>query len=272
MKIRSRLEADYRSESIAALLSPLRISIVSQVYHDQALSVEEIAAIENRLIELLQSPVPTATARDFEGSLPFTATPTVTNTPTTTSTSTPTSTSTRTPLPPTRTPTKTKTEPPPKPTKKPETPTITLTPSDTPTPTLSPTPIVDLDDPAVHLISILGERDGVECKLTIAFGVQDPAPSLGVEDSNVKLKFEYPKGSGNNLYPPLTGGGSWQGVPGTRWDGSYSGTQSGLSPDSEIKAWVKVTDNAGHSITALGVVLKINEIEDDSDDCKALQQ
>jgi hypothetical protein len=262
MKLRSRLEADYQLESFADHLSPLRISIVSDVYQDQVLSVEEIAAIENRLIESLQSPVPTATARDFEGSLPFTATATNTNTPTSTSTSTPTSTPTRTPLP-TRTPTKTNTKPPPKPTKKPETPTITLTPSDTPTPTLSPTPIVDLDDPLIKLTHLSGAGG---CTVTIGFDVEDPEPSLGVKDSNVELKFENPKGSGSYFYPSLTGGGNWQGAPGTKWVGSYSGSQSGISPDSEIKVWVSVTDNAGHSVSALGIVLEIDS------NCNPLQQ
>ena len=92
---RSKLKADYGSEYIDALLSPLRISLVSEVYHDQAMSVEEIAAIENKLIDMLKSPVPTATARDYGGSLPHTATATVTNTPTSTSTSTPTATYSR---------------------------------------------------------------------------------------------------------------------------------------------------------------------------------
>jgi len=265
MILRSKLKADYGSEYVEALLSPLRVSLVSEVYHDQAVSVEEIAAIENNLIDMLKSPVPTATARDFEGSLPHTATTTVTITPTSTSTSSPTSTSTSTPLP-TRTATRTITKPPPEPTKKPGTPTISLTPSDTPTPTKSPTPIIDIADPVVHLNRLRGGQDGSECRLTIDFGVEDPAPSLGVEDSKVVLKFEYPNGSGNYLYPSLTGGGDWQGVPGTKWVGSYSGSQSGLSPDSEITAWVRVTDNAGHFVSALGIVLEIDS------SCNALRQ
>jgi hypothetical protein len=122
---------------------------------------------------------------------------------------------------------------------------------------------VDVEDPLIKLTHLSGAGG---CTVTIGFGVEDPAPSLGVKDSNVELKFENPKGSGSYFYPSLTGGGDWQGAPGTKWVGSYSGSQSGISPVSEIKVWVKVTDNAGHSVSALGIVLEIDS------NCNPLQQ
>ena len=58
------------------------------------MSSDDAAGQSQAMAELMKSPVPTATARDFQGAKPFTATPTVTPVPTETPTPTPTNTCT----------------------------------------------------------------------------------------------------------------------------------------------------------------------------------
>lgn len=256
MNVQSRMAANYGRGQESRRMGALHASIFLDALRDQGLGADEARETQKAIERQLLTPVPTATARNFEGDPPFTATATLTSTPTVTTTSTNTLTPTNTPVP-TWTPSVTPSKPPPKPTKKPMTPTITPTPSDTPTPTSSPTPIPDIEDPEVVLKGLQGVPSGAKCEMIVDFDVTDNAPSAGVSDSNVKLKYEYPKGSGNIQFASLSGGGAWLSGPGSTWAGSYSGTVKNLTPATEIKVWVLVTDNAGYSITALGIVLII---------------
>ncbi len=102
--LRSRLSANYAPDAGGSSVRSLRLSIFQEVMQDLGLSGDEAAAESRRIEAGMQGPVPTATARDFDGAEPLTATPT--KTPVPTHTPTPTATATRTPRP---TPTKTKT-------------------------------------------------------------------------------------------------------------------------------------------------------------------
>ena len=102
--LRSRLSANYAPDAGGSSVRSLRLSIFQEVMQDLGLSGDEAAAESRRIEAGMQGPVPTATARDFDGAEPLTATPT--KTPIPTHTPTPTATSTRTPRP---TQTKTKT-------------------------------------------------------------------------------------------------------------------------------------------------------------------
>ena len=249
----SRLVPDYGSDNLGVVFRTLRLAIIREITGD---------GMEQQLL----LPVPTATWRDFAGAAPYTATPTdtstPTNTPTSTATATPTDTPTRTPTS-TRTPTKKPTDkPPPPPTL---TPSITLTPSDTPTPTNSPTPIPDVVGPDVVLTILEGAHDASACTFTIEFDVEDPQPSAGVKDNQVRLFYVYPIGSGDKE-AGLSGGGDWQGsVPGNEWEGTYSGQISGVNTGDKFKFRVDVTDKAGHSGTAGGFTYSVDS------DCRAIK-
>ena len=88
--------------------------------------------------------------------------------------------------------------------------------------------------------------------------MEDPAPSAGVQDSNVHLFYEYPLGSGD-AEASLSGGGGWVGgVPGNQWIGSYSGGFGGVEIGEKFKFRVEVTDNHGHSGAAGGFTYNVN--------------
>ena len=254
--LRSNLAADYGADPGAGRITSLRISIIADWLKDLGFGEDD-----SELLAGLDSPVPTATARNFEGDPPFTAT----MTPSPTQTNTPLPTSTSTPKPPTKTPKPTDTE----------VPEPTELPDDSIAPSISggsffPTfgtllPLCDGND-----IAITGLR------------VEDPGPSSGFglelpDNGWVKLKYEI-LGPGSTGYvysadlgPPLTGG--WTDGPGSSWDAYYKGTltidfsdgyaftaggklffRPPLSGPTEtptpepftVKVWSIVQDNAGN--------------------------
>lgn len=150
----SNLAADYGSDFFHSL-GAFRVAIVREALRDEGFSAQEAEARFNAVVAVYMTPVATATARDFDGNEPFTATNTTTpvqatstekvatethtptlwvveseasSTPTArirTQHSTPTARPTETSLPPTST-------------SVPDTVTVTMKPPDTPTPSLNP--------------------------------------------------------------------------------------------------------------------------------------
>jgi hypothetical protein len=158
LRLRSELQADYSLGEVGSF-GAFRISIVNDILRDQGYSAEEAERRSEAYRIAMNSPVPTATARNLKGDPPQTATPTITSTPTETPTRT---------VPPTATRTKTQ-----KPTKVAtaivKKPTNTKTPkkkaSKTPTPL--PTP------PTGYAVSVTRKK-----------GVDDASDSLGPKDGD----------------------------------------------------------------------------------------
>jgi len=98
LSLSSRLSADYSVDDVGPLKA-LRLSIIGDMLRDMGMGPDEAEDCESAMKALMDNPVPTATARDFEGAPPFTAIPTNTATPTDTPTATATPTSTFTPRP-----------------------------------------------------------------------------------------------------------------------------------------------------------------------------
>src|SRR3989304_3932110 len=98
----SRLSADYRADEGGRSVALISLSILNDAMQTLGLTEDEAATAHESMELAMSQPVPTATAMDFEGAAPFTATPTVTNTSLPTNTATPIPTNTR--RPPTRTP------------------------------------------------------------------------------------------------------------------------------------------------------------------------
>lgn len=178
LQVGSRLNADYSAEG-GESVGAFRLSIVGEALHDEGLSPEQVGEQSEALKEALNSPVPTATARDFDGEDPFTPTPTFTPVPTETSTPTLTYTPTKTPLP-TKTPTT-------KPTKE---------------STSKPKPPSDTKDPQILDFGTLSPPAGdfPGCTGTIrvyALKVVDQEYSSGIKW--IKLKYRDPV-SGSYVY------------------------------------------------------------------------
>ena len=87
LRLGSRLSADYSVDKTGPLKA-LNFSIIGDLLRDLGLSPEEVEEQAGSVELALNEPVPTATARNFEGDPPFTATPTNTSTPTNTPTPT----------------------------------------------------------------------------------------------------------------------------------------------------------------------------------------
>jgi hypothetical protein len=239
MEVRSRLLADYNPDDGQSLFAALRLSILGDSLRDQGLSPEEAEKQREALEEALDDPVPTATALDFEGNAPHTATPTDTATPTNTPTSTPTPTATNTPRP---TATKTNT---PKPTK-------TLKPPNTAVP-------VDNIHPAIADPGTLDMVSVSACEVQVYVmdaQVTDAAPSSGI--NWVKMKYKvYDAATESKIYAgyiysnPLTMCSS--GSTGGGWDACYSGPDP-KPPAFTIKIFngfssqLNLTDSAGFTI------------------------
>jgi hypothetical protein len=208
-KIRSNLSADYRYGETTASLGAFRLSIISDMLRDRGIGEDEAYQKENVMKLAMEGSVPTATAFDYEGNLPLTATPTNTPTKTPTPTFTPTPTATNTRIP-TRTPTKTKT-PKPKPTKTPDPPPLT----DTVAPVIaSPGTVID---------------DWVsDCHVNVYIDsarITDAAPSSGI--NWVKLKYKVYDSSGSTNYTDYTYSSPLMicsgGPTGGGWDACYAG-------------------------------------------------
>ena len=197
--LRSNLAADYGAGPEAGRITSLRISIISDLLKDLGFGGDD-----SDLLEELDSPVPTATARNFQGDPPFTATVTPSPTPTITPSPTPTS----TPRPPTRTP---------KPTDTKESEPTEL-PDDIVGPTLSGGTLFP------NLGTLLPTCEGNDIGIT-GLRVVDPGPSSGI--AWVKLKYKI-LGPGTLDYQysadfgdPVSGG--WTSGEGSTWDAYYKG-------------------------------------------------
>lgn len=255
--LRSRLQADYSPDPLGQRIASLRLTIVDDVLRDLGLSPQAAEAEREALEAAMSQPVPTATARDFAGSAPFTATASPTATATETPVPTPTPIPTRTPRP-TRTPKPTETEPPPAPT--------------------SP-PSEDNQDPQICCFDLDPDPGPLAaCTISVTgIHIYDAAPSSGVDDGDVRLKYRDPE-SGDLIYFATTRlSGGWTAGPGSAWDAWYEGTitirdvEVGVLPPGSlhtvarliaharaaeeaetetIQVWIKVSDIAGHTIYA----------------------
>jgi hypothetical protein len=185
--LRSRLAANYSPDDFVGSLGIFRLSIIDEILLDRGMSPEEAEEQSKKIKEAMESPVPTATARDFEGNEPFTVTPedqltltvsiTPTETPTPTGTILVVNTATDTTIPPTETP---------------------AGPSKTPTFGPSPTPTKCLADP---YIEILLPPDGAVYTL----GDNLPAQAFAYDPDNVdpdtcSLIGVYPDDDGEGIY------------------------------------------------------------------------
>jgi hypothetical protein len=204
----SRLSVDYGADSLPLRIASLRLTIVEDAMRAMGMSDSEVEQHNAEMELAMSQPVPTATARDFQGAAPFT--PTSTFTPVPTDTPEPTATATPTRRPPTRTPTKT-----PKPTK-----------TRRPRPTKTPTPSGgDTDDPVVDISGANfspppGDLFG--CELTVDnVHVTDAIGSSGI--SEVGVKYDADEDGTYEYHPVLSlvsGGPQGDGS----WDGWYAGT------------------------------------------------
>jgi hypothetical protein len=227
--LRSRITANYAPDPVGSTVHSLRLSIFEEVLQDMGMSGGEAASQSQVIQEQLQGPVPTATARDFQGAKPHTATPT--QTPLPTETPTPTVTNTLRPRP-----TRTKTPVP-----------TAVPPTNTPLP-----PSVDIADPQICCINLNPAPTGSLGVCTIAvtdLEAYDPAFSSGINLSGVFI--EYKKAPMGPWQPtPLSKtSGDFVAGPGSDWSGHFDGsfTIHGLVAGDSINVKGLVTDNAGHS-------------------------
>jgi len=189
-RLLSNLQADYSPDEGGAPIGLISLSIMNEALQSLGdslgLTGDEEAALHESLELAMSQPVPTATALNFEGAAPFTATPTVTNTPLPTDTPTPIP--TNTPKPSTSTPT---------------TPTKTATPSRTPEPTdddgeeptatttTAPTAASDSDRPEVVSYEVSPPPGTVTvCTITATVRITDAEPSSGISPSQVGMKYK----------------------------------------------------------------------------------
>jgi hypothetical protein len=209
----SNLRADYGPDALPRRLASIRLTILEDAMRALGMSEDE-AEQRHQSIELAMSqPVPTATALNFEGDAPFTATASVTAVPT----HTPAPTETNTPRPTRRPPTNT-----PKPTKT-KSPRPTRTPGPTSAPTATPSG-VDTTDPEVDASDAdfdppPGDID--VCELHVSnVHITDAIGSSGIDGSQVGIKYN--PGTGLVYLGGMTlVSGGLQGD--TSWDGYYEG-------------------------------------------------
>ncbi len=210
--LRSRLSANYAPDPGGSTVRSLRLSIFQEVMQDLGMSEDEAAGQSQEMAAEMQAPVPTATARDFEGAKPFTATPTVTQTPT--ETPVPTATPTKTPKP---KPTKTKT---PVPT---DAPTMVAVPTSTNTPPAG----VDTTDPTICCMDLNPDPPATLSSCTFdveELEVFDPAYSDGVAAADVYVKYSGPS-TGGYIYTQLSfKSGGFTGGPGSDFSAIFDGT------------------------------------------------
>jgi hypothetical protein len=227
LRLRSNLVADYTAGPVMRMVRSLSLTVMQDVMQDMGMPEDEAASEMRAMQVLLETPVPTVTARNLAGDAPFTATPT--KTPVPTDTPQPTDTPTRPPRP-TATPTKEPTE---KPTKKPKTATPVTGPVDTTEPEICCT---DVDPPEGPLSVCTIEFLEVE--------ILDPAFSDGVGSSDVYGKYEVDGKSGAEV---LSGSGGFVAGFGSDWRGTFSGSLAighGHVGDVVV-AYAKVKNEAG---------------------------
>ena len=253
-QLQSRLQANYAGDE-DGIVPVFRLSIIGEALQDLGLTIFEAEERADVLQQSFNAPVPTATARNFEGEAPFTATPTKTPTSTPTPTITPTTTPTSTPRPtntPVPTPTRTKVP-------------ATAAPSD------GADPVISGGNPSPAPGALPG------CSVTINvtnIHVTDASLSSGIDW--VKLKYRivgYTTCLCSSELSLVSGG--WVSGPGSTWDGIYegsmtidlctaisatcpggSGVRASTMPhgylaatgaDYVIELWYVATDNAGHT-------------------------
>ena len=73
---RSRLGTDYNPGSVSSPFGVFQLSIIGDAFRDRGIPPDDAEDQEGTVKEALNSLVPTATARDFHGEPPDTATPT----------------------------------------------------------------------------------------------------------------------------------------------------------------------------------------------------
>lgn len=206
----SHLQADYGTDAPRAPLAALRLSIVGEALVDLGFPIGQAQERQQGIEAAMRLAVPTATARDFSGDPPLTATPLPTETPTRTpeSSTTPMPTETATP-----TPTRTRSR----------TPTRTLTRTAEPSRTQTATPSTGADVQAPVIVSMQMDPDPGEllgCTITITdMYVVDPAPSSGIP--NAYFKYERPGGGLVYFSAELTPPGD---EPGGEFRAHYHGT------------------------------------------------
>jgi hypothetical protein len=209
LSLRSRLGADYSADGGQSLGS-LSLSIVSDMMEDLGLGPLRAQEYSDEMRVALLTPVPTATALNFEGDKPPSLTPSNTPVPSGTASHTP-----------TRTPTTTTTR------------RATTTPTPTPSkvePTLKPvtkTPTcADCKKPSILGATLNpngGDLGSCTSPTTIRVSdlhIIDPEYSSGMEWVGVKYKFSI--GGASYVYVKLsaTGGPGWEG---NQWDKTYGG-------------------------------------------------
>jgi hypothetical protein len=219
----SKLSADYRADEGGRSVALISLSILNDAMVALGLTEDEAAAAHESMELAMSQPVPTATAMDFDGAAPFTATPTITKTPR--PTNAPSATPTNTRRAPTRTPEPTETD---KPTKTPGAPTAT---GAAPTATgaiPSATPGGgDTQDPEVESFSVNpapGTLDPGVCTIEATVTIVDEGPSDGIDTEDVGMKYENPDGPPPYIYSynmVLVDGGP-DGFGG--WDATYTGS------------------------------------------------
>ncbi len=233
LALRSKLSADYSQEGSQGVLGAFRLSIIGDALRDLGLTPKEADQQTASIKIALDDPVPTATALNFEGDDPYTATPTATPTFTNTPTNTPTSTPTRTPRP-TKTPLPTSTK--------------------KPSPSKTPIPTVDNTSPSICCLTLAPTAGSsprgtalTSCTIDVLdLHIFDPAFSAGVSDSNVQFKYRSASVGWTPVALNLITGG-WVSGPGSDWDAHYGKTitLSGVKSGEVIEVEGRVEDNAG---------------------------
>jgi hypothetical protein len=281
MHVYSDLYADYSPDVIVRPIGAFNLAIISETLKDRGYSEEEARERAKAIEVAMKEPVPTATALNYAGDAPPTATPTKTHTPTATHapTLTPTNTPTRIPS---RTPTRTPTK---EPTKKPKpsnTPTEEVIcpspcPSDTPTPTDTPLPETDTKKPNITGGWSLSPTPGVVVSCSVGIievsdlHIVDSLYSSGLDWIQVKyydeVKDEWirtcmeepPEPAGWTLGDPWHATYSLEinmtieaGDMFSLYDASGKGPKGGLALhlpvmiDNNVELIVRVRDNAGY--------------------------
>ncbi len=242
VNMRSNMAADYSGRD-ADQVGFLRLTIFQEFFRDLGLNPLEAEEQARQIEATLDGVVPTATALNFDGDAPLTATPTATPIPTDTPTPLPTAT-TRPSSTPSRTPTTKPTDSPPTPTKTPG-----ALPTATKTPGATATSGADNLNPEIKSGWTLVPPPGTltQCSFqVIDLRVKDPAPSSGLLWA--RLKYEDPDSPGSYIESgdlTLTSGG-WSGGA---WDAKYTGSISLSDVDTgdPIIVWGKARDNAGNT-------------------------
>lgn len=243
--VKSKLAADYGGEKSDGFLGVINLTIFSDVMRDLGLSPEEADEHSDAMKVAMDDLVPTATARNFEGEVPWTPTKPATKTPTRTQapedTPTPTYTPTRTRVP-SKTPSSTNTKKP-----------ATAVPSgDTVYPVIADPGVINPTPSAFASCSRVFSVSNAR--------ITDAAPSSGI--NYVKLKYKVYDNAEATVYAGYINSAPFSicsgGPTGGGWDACYDGSMTisispGFSaqPDYtgpgpfKIKVWLITEDNVG---------------------------